>query len=304
MSIIKTVKLTKYYGKQLGIKDLSFEVPSGSIFGFLGANGAGKTTTIRMFLGLLQSTAGYFEILGNKISRNSKYPEKLAQKIGFLPGNPGLYQNMTGRDFLTYMGNLYGRIDHDFQKTTLETMELSEKQLSRKISGYSRGMKQKIGVIQAIQHDPELIIMDEPTEGLDPLMQRNFYSIVKELQQKGKTIFFSSHNLNEVEKVCLKVAIIRQGRLITIETIDQLKSKRLYNIELVLADGEQLKDFDFKGIQKITTKDNKIYLHWKGNFADLFAQLSSYNIKDFHCQKASLEEIFLTYYSQENDTDE
>lgn len=297
MDAIKTHGLTKYYGKTRGILDLNLEIPQGLRFGFLGANGAGKTTAIRVLMGLIKPSAGSVEILGQTLDEKNRYCPTLNRRIGFLPGELRLYEEMTGEDFLRYMGGFYGEMDGNLQILAREALELSTEDLKRPISGYSRGMKQKLGIIQAVQHDPELLVMDEPTEGLDPLMQKHFYQLLSQLNQRGQTVFMSSHNLSEVERVCQRVAIIRDGKLVAVEDVEELKARRLYTVELVFLDEEELASFSPPG-KVIQQEKRRLSFRWRGDFQELFSLLAQQNLQDFTCEKASLEEIFLTYYAR------
>ncbi|MDQ3938257.1 MAG: ABC transporter ATP-binding protein, partial [Chloroflexota bacterium] len=226
MSVIETAGLTKLYGgsrlpvrrradRVRALSDLSVEVREGEIFGFLGPNGAGKTTMIRMLLGFLHPTAGDARVLGHDIRRESLQIRRLT---GYLPGGIALYDTLSGEQVLDYLGGLYNR-GTPLRAELAERLEMPRATLRRPVRDHSRGMRQKIGIIQALQHDPELAILDEPTEGLDPLMQRAFYDILEERRRQGRTVFFSSHVLSEVERVCDRVAIIRQGVLVALEDV-------------------------------------------------------------------------------------
>lgn len=281
-------------------------MPQGLLFGFLGANGAGKTTAIRIIMGLLKPTSGSLQILGKTITKEKQYHVDLYKSMGFLPGELRLYEDMTGEEFLNHMGAFYGPLHSPLQALAIDSLELSKKDLRRSISGYSRGMKQKIGIISSIQHDPDLLIMDEPTEGLDPLMQKRFYLLLLDLNRRGKTIFMSSHNLAEVERVCERVAVIRNGELVDIEDVEDLKARRLYSIGVVFATEEEASSFQISHGTILSQEGSRVLFRWKGEFFQLFSLLSKYTINDFTCEKASLEEIFLTYYSRggkENEED-
>ena len=239
MDALKTDGLTKLYGHARrgplsrggevpALTDLSIRVNVGEIFGFLGPNGAGKSTTIRLMLGFLHPSAGRAEVLGLDSQRDSV---RIRGRVGYLPGGIALYDGMTGLDLLDYLGQLYGRKPIR-RPELLDRLELSERTLDRPVRDYSRGMRQKIGIVQALQHDPELAILDEPTEGLDPLMQRAFYEVLDELRAAGRTIFFSSHVLSEVERVCDRVAIVRAGRLVALEDVTALLARRKRHVEL------------------------------------------------------------------------
>ncbi len=301
MKAISIKKLTKYYGKTRGIEEISLDVEKGKIFGFLGANGAGKTTTIRLLMGLIKPSSGFTELLGQRLDRSRAYSVNLLQRLGFLPGEFRLYEDMTGEKFLNYMGSYYGSEGNKLQEIACEAMEIGSQDLKRKILGYSSGMKQKLAVIQAIQHDPELIIMDEPTEGLDPLRQHNFYSLLRDLKSRGKTIFMSSHNLSEVERICEEVAIVRKGRLAAVENVSDLKNRSLYRIRLQLATEIEADKFSLPEAHSVSIRGKEVSFRWRGEFDQLFDRLSPLKILDFTCEKASLDEFFITYYEQEEE---
>ena len=239
MDAIRTDGLSKRYGRGrtgplpagrevVALRDLSIAVRPGEIFGFLGPNGAGKSTAIRLLLGFLHPSAGRAEVLGLDCGTASV---AIRSQVGYLPGGIALYDGLTGSDLLDYLGRLGGR-PTTARAGLLERLELSDRTLRRPVRDYSRGMRQKIGIVQALQHDPELAVLDEPTEGLDPLMQRAFYEILDDLRTAGRTIFFSSHVLSEVERVCDRVAIIRRGRLVALEDVGALLERRKRRVEL------------------------------------------------------------------------
>ena len=237
MPAIETFGLTKYYGHQSGLgglllarlrastsppiralESLDIAVREGEVFGFLGPNGSGKSTTIRLLLGFLHPTTGRARVLGLDTVRDSV---TIRSRLGYLPSGIALYDTLTGEQLLDYLGDLSGR-PASRRVELCERLELSEHTLKRLVRDYSRGMRQKVGIVQALQHDPELAILDEPTEGLDPLMQRAFYEILDTLKAEGRTIFFSSHVLSEVERICDRVAIVREGRLVALEETARL----------------------------------------------------------------------------------
>src|SRR3954447_11354775 len=236
MDALSTAGLTKHYGRPetrihrpgshptgviRALDDLTIGVVEGEIFGFLGPNGAGKSTTIRLLLGFLHPTAGSGRVLGLDIVRDSV---AIRRRTGYLPGGIALYDSLTGEALLDYLARLSDR--PPVRRADLcDRLELSRQTLRRKVRDYSRGMRQKIGIVQALQHDPELAILDEPSEGLDPLMQRAFYDILDRLKAAGRTVFFSSHVLSEVERVCDRVAIIRRGRLVAVEDVASMLAR-------------------------------------------------------------------------------
>src|SRR3990170_4160396 len=239
MAVIETQGLTKHYGMGRfpprrrhetvrALHELTIGVEEGEIFGFLGPNGAGKTTTIRLLLGLLHPTSGGARVLGHDICGGSI---AIRAATGYLPGGIALYDTLTGEQMLDYLGSLYGR-PTSHRADVADRLEMSARTLKRPVRDYSRGMRQKIGIIQALQHDPELAILDEPTEGLDPLMQRAFYDLLDERRKAGRTVFFSSHVLSEVERLCDRVAIIRAGEMVALSNVPELLAHRKRHVEM------------------------------------------------------------------------
>lgn len=288
MSVIEFDGLTKYYGEVRGIEDLTFEVKKGEIFGYLGPNGAGKTTTIRTLLGFLKPTRGKARIFGKNVQENTV---EIKQNVGYIPGDLSLYGNMTGEDFLNYFGSLRDS-DLSMLDELLETFELP---LDRKIGGYSSGMRQKLAIIQAFMHGPELVIMDEPTSGLDPLVQQKFYDFLGEEREKGRTMFFSSHILSEVEKICDRAGIIRGGELVALEGIESLKNKR-GRVVRVRIEG---KPEEFDGPEDMEIEDGWIQFVVTDDIDQWIKELSNYTVLDLEIKKFSLENIFLHYYEEE-----
>jgi len=285
MNIIETNKLTKYYGNIRGIEDLSLKVKKGEIFGFLGPNGAGKTTTIRTLFGLLNPTSGKAYILGKDVTENIV---EIRKQVGYIPGELALYENQTGKQLLDYFASL--------RNTELflldELLEIFELPLNRKIKGYSRGMKQKLGIVQAFMDDPPVVIMDEPTSGLDPLLQQKFYDFIKNEKKKGRTMFFSSHILSEVDKVCDRVAIIKEGKLVTLEDVETLKNKRGKIIRLKIKEDPK----KFKGPKKMKISDGWIEFVSSDNIDHWIKEISKFTVLDLEISDSSLEDIFMRYY--------
>jgi ABC-2 type transport system ATP-binding protein len=273
------------------LDDLSIQVNVGEIFGFLGPNGAGKSTTIRLLLGFLHPTAGTAEVLGLDSRTGSV---KIRGRVGYLPGGIALYDGMAGLDLLDYLGQLYGR-PPVLRARLLERLELSEQTLRRPVRDYSRGMRQKLGIVQALQHDPELAILDEPTEGLDPLMQRAFYEVLDELRAAGRTIFFSSHILSEVERVCDRVAIIRAGRLVALEDVTALLARRKRHVELRVHG--PLPDLaGVPGVSAVSGHDGLLTCQLEGDVGPFLAAISRVAVADLTIEPAHLEEAFLEFY--------
>ena len=293
MAIIKTYGLTKYYGKICGIKSLDLEVDKGEIFGFLGPNGSGKTTTIRLLLGLIRPTRGQAEVFGLDTHRNSL---EIRQCLGYVPGDVVLYDGLTGGEFLALMGSFHQGHDGRRLKELQERLELD---LSRQTRAYSKGMKQKLAIIQAFMNDPKLLILDEPTLGLDPLMQRQFYDLLLEEKSRGKTIFLSSHILPEVERVCDRVGIVRGGHLVDIELVADLKRKKIRRMHLIFSREMAQDELKLKGVDIISIKGKQVELKVHGEIPSLLKQLCQLPIEDMSFPEASLEDTFMEFYEEE-----
>lgn len=285
MNVIETQNLTKYYGKIRGVEDLTFSVKKGEIFGFLGPNGAGKTTTIRTLLGYLQPTRGTATIFGKNIDEDIV---EIKREVAYIPGDLNLYNHLTGKQFLDYFASLRNR------KMVLldELLEIFDVPLNRKIKGYSKGMKQKLVIIQAFMDDPEMVIMDEPTLGLDPLLQQKFYDFLIKQKKRGKTMFLSSHILSEVDRVCDRVGIIKDGNLIALEDVETLKSKRGKIVKLKIKE----KPETFKGPKDMTIRNGWIEFIAMDDIDSWIKKFSKYTIQDLIINDFSLEDIFIHYY--------
>jgi ABC-2 type transport system ATP-binding protein len=296
---IVTNGLTKHYGAVRALLDLTLEVRHGEIFGFLGPNGAGKSTTIRTLLGYLHPTAGSARVLGLDIIRDGVEIRRLT---GYLPGGIALYESLTGAEQLDYLADLQGR--KSFRRAELcDRLQLPASVLKRRVRDYSRGMRQKIGVVQALQHDPELAILDEPTEGLDPLMQQAFYSLMTDLRAEGRTIFFSSHILSEVERVCDRVAIIRAGRLMAVHDVGELLSRRRRRVTLRWRGGAP--DIAaIPGIEDVQADGQRLTATLSGDVAQFVRAIASPSLEDLTIEPASLEEAFLEYYAEDAESEE
>ena len=289
---IRTEGLTKHYGSVRALEALDLEVASGEIFGFLGPNGAGKSTMIRTLLGFLHPTAGRASVLGLDIVARSV---EIRRRVGYLPGGIALYDSLSGADALDYLNDLQGR-EPTRRGELCERLQMPASVLKRKVRDYSRGMRQKIGVIQALQHDPDLAILDEPTEGLDPLMQQAFYSIMDDLRSAGRTIFFSSHVLSEVERICDRVAIIRAGHLMALQDVDELLARRKRTIHLRWRDG--MPDLSgVPGLADVTVQGDQIRATLLGEVAPFVRAVASPELLDLTIEPARLEEAFLEFYA-------
>lgn len=298
---IVTAGLGKAYGRRLprghaaipALHDLSITVHRGEIFGFLGPNGAGKSTTIRILLGFLRATTGRATVLGRDVATESV---AIRADLGYLPGGIAFYDSMTGEAVLDYLARLHGR-PTPLRDQLIERLELSRTDLRRLVRDYSRGMRQKVGIIQAMQHDPELLILDEPTEGLDPLMQRAFYEALEERQRAGRTVFFSSHILSEVERICDRVAIIRRGELVALSDIDRLLARRRRHVEARLEPGTAAPVLEgVAGVSGVSLKDGVLSCDLEGDVGPFLAAIRDARITDLTIEPARLEEAFLEYY--------
>jgi len=290
MVAIETKGLTKYYGKARGIIDLSFRIEEGEIFGFIGPNGSGKTTTIRLFLSLLFPTSGTGKIFDYDIVKDGP---KIKKMVGFVPSEVHYYENMTVKELIEYSTRFYSvPLDLRFNRL-VDAFDLD---LTRKIDDLSMGNKKKVAVILSLIHKPRLLILDEPTTGLDPLMQNRFFDILKEENEKGTTIFFSSHVLSEVEKLCHKVAIIKEGKIIDEDDIDSLKGKLLSRVTVRLKYGAEDILLQTPGIISIEKNKNECSFLYQGEIAVLLRDLSQMPIEKITIAEPDLEEVFMHYY--------
>lgn len=288
---IRTVKLTKYYGSARGIVDVDLDVQAGEIFGFLGPNGAGKSTTIRLLLDLIRPTSGRAEVLGLDAHR-----DRLAidRRVGYLPGELALYGDLTGTQLLTYFANLRGGVDTAYRDQLVERFELDP---SRKIKSYSRGNKQKVGLVSVFMGRPELFILDEPTSGLDPFVQLQFEALAEEARAEGRTVFISSHMLPEVEHLCDRVGIIREGRLLAVELIATLKERAIRRLEIDFGGPVPSEAFrDVSGIRDLTLDGSTLRCTVMGSLDALVKTAARFEVCNVRSVETSLEEIFLAYY--------
>jgi ABC-2 type transport system ATP-binding protein len=294
--IIETEGLTKYYGKVRGVEDLNLSVREGEVFGYLGPNGAGKTTTIRLLLDLIRPTRGSARLFGQDV-RNRAAAAK--SRLGNLPGELSLWGNLTGRELLAFVGNLRGTSGSSEVEALARRLDLD---LSRRAGTLSHGNKQKLGLIQVFAHRPALIILDEPTLGLDPLIQQEFFCLVDDVKADGRTVFVSSHNLPEVERLCDRVGIIRQGSLVAVEEVAELKRRRLRQIELTFATPVPASAFDLPGVHDARQSGPMLRFFVEGTPGTLDAvvkRAATFPLVDMKYEQATLEDIFLTYYRQE-----
>ena len=286
-------ELTKHYGKHRGINNLSFSVNQGEFFGFIGPNGAGKSTTIRTLMGLIRPTGGSASIFD--LDCHSK-ASVIARDVGYLPSENSYYENMKVRELLQYTADLYGMDCKTKMKELADRLNLD---LSRKIADLSLGNKKKVGIVSAIMTSPKLIIMDEPTSGLDPLIQQAFYDILKEENSRGATVFFSSHVLSEVQKLCDRVAILKEGQLIGIQSIKELRESGYKKVSLSAKEAIPRDFFDLSGIANYaeTADKTSVSFMYNGNITAIIDKLHLLHLDDVLLEEPSLEEIFMHYYA-------
>ncbi len=294
MYVIETNKLTKYYGKDRGILDVSLKVEEGEIFGFIGPNGAGKSTTIRTLLSLIHPSSGSAKIFGRDCFKEG---HDIRKDIGYLPSEVFYYNNMKVIDLLKYSASFYNK---DCTKRIKEIAEVMDLDLNRKIDDLSFGNKKKVGIVQGLLHQPKLIILDEPTGGLDPLMQQKFFDLIREENNRGATIFFSSHILDEVQKMCNRVAIIKDGKIIKTESIEALRNDNYKKIKIV--SNKSLDDtiFNMDGVTDLKSTEVEANFMYKGNMNKVIEKLSTVDVKNLLVQEPTLEEIFMYYYKKED----
>jgi ABC-2 type transport system ATP-binding protein len=289
---IKTDGLTKHYGEVEALIDLTVTVDQGEVFGFLGPNGAGKTTTIRTILDEIRPTAGRAWILGMDCHSQSV---EIRHHLGYLPADLALYPNMTARSLLTYFANLRGGVDWTYVE---ELAERLDSDLDRRLEDLSSGNRQKVGLVQAFMNRPKLLVMDEPSAGLDPIMQRELQTMMREVAAEGRTVFLSSHALGEVQRVADRVGIIRAGRLVALETVADLRAKALRRIEFTFERPPDASMFDgVPGVRDISADNRHLVVSFDGTMQALLAALHDGNrLIDISTEEADLDEIFLTYY--------
>ena len=291
-SAIRTESLTKHYGKVVGVEDLALEVEEGEVFGFLGPNGAGKTTTLRCLMGLLRPTAGRAIVLGLDAWKETV---RVKEKVGYLPGDAALYARLTGEGTISFVAGF----DNRGEEAGRELASRLDLVIDRKVGGYSKGMKQKLAIVLALMKKPPLLIMDEPTNALDPLTQHILYDILNEYREAGTTILFSSHNLPEVERICDRVGIIREGQLVGTERIEDLRSMRLRNVEIIFAGSVPDGLDSLPGVSDLDVQaGNRVQLKLKGDINPLLKRVAQYEVADFSVGHASLEDVFLEFYGR------
>ena len=292
---IHTEGLTKHYGDVKALVDLDLDIRPGEIFGFLGPNGAGKTTMIRTILDEIRPTAGKASIVGLDTHTQSV---EIRKHIGYVPGDLAMYPNLTGRDTLTYFANLRGGVDWSYVETLADRLDAD---LEKKVGDLSSGNRQKVGLIQAFMNRPDVLIMDEPSSGLDPLVQREFQKMMREVAAEGRTVFLSSHTLSEVQRVANRVGIIRHGHLVAVETVADLRSKAIRTVNIFFDGPVDASAFEgLPGVREATSQNEHVTLSFDGQMETLLKVVTErFHVLDITTHEADLEEIFLTYYRDE-----
>jgi ABC-2 type transport system ATP-binding protein len=290
-SAISTEGLTKDYGSDRGIFDLNLEVAEGEVFGYLGPNGAGKTTTIKLLMGLSHPTRGSATVLGLDADRDAV---AVKRKVGYVPGELPQFGGWRGSEVVAYVAGLRGDIDDREVEAVAKRLDLD---LGRKYREYSHGNKQKLALLLAFAHRPALLILDEPTSGLDPLHQQEFYGLIRDARERGATIFISSHVLSEVEQVCDRVGIVREGHLARVGRLDELVGMRAHRVDIEFADrppADRLRALP--GFEQLSVEDHRVTGMFRGDFEPLLAALANSRVTKFESREPSLEEVFLSFY--------
>ena len=296
-SAIQAEGLTKHYGDVEALVDLDLEVRTGEVFGFLGPNGAGKTTMIRTILDEIRPTRGRAAILGMDTHEDSV---EIRRHIGYVPGDLAMYPTLTGKDTLTFFANLRGGVDWSYVDHLADRLDAD---LSKKVGDLSSGNRQKVGLIQAFMNRPDLLIMDEPSSGLDPLVQREFQTMMREVVSEGRTVFLSSHTLSEVQRVADRVGIIRRGHLVAVEAVTDLRSKAMRRVEFEFTTEPDAGVFaEVHGVRDVTVENHRATLSYDGTIHARLQQVADrYEVVDITTREADLEEIFLTYYEDDEE---
>jgi ABC-2 type transport system ATP-binding protein len=295
-AVIETERLSKYYGKYRGVVDLDLEVRSGEVFGFLGPNGAGKTTTIRLLLDLLRPSNGTAAVLGRDVRRHGV---EIRRQVGFTPGELALFPKLTGRETLRFLANLRGGVEWTYVDQLVERLG---GELDKKVRELSTGNKRKLSLIQAFMHRPALLVLDEPTAGLDPLMQNEFNLLIAEARERGQTVFLSSHVLPEVRLLCDRVGFVRRGELIAVEDVESLLRRQVRELDLSLT--APVPDGLFAGIEGVRRaeiEDAHAHLHVAGSFDEVFRRALTVGIADVSSREPDLDDVFLTFYGESAD---
>ncbi len=291
MNAIETKALTKFYGKSRGIVNVDLTVKEGEIFGFIGPNGAGKSTMIRTLLNFIFPTSGTAKVLGMDAIKDT---ERIKGQVGYLPGEVNYYDDMSAAELLHYSGRFYKK---SYTKNLQELVGLFELDTKKSIRSLSLGNKKKVAIIQALLHEPKLLILDEPTGGLDPLMQKRFFTRLQEENKKGTTIFFSSHVLSEVQKLCHRVAIIKEGSILKVEDMNVLRDNQFRNVRISFV--KTIPELNISGIIHAHQENHMLHLFFNGDVNELVRALGQYQLSGLWLEEPTLEEVFIHYYEKE-----
>ncbi len=294
MAVIRAQGLTKRYGSARGIEGLDLSVEAGEVFGFLGPNGAGKSTTIRLMLDLIRPTSGRVELFGLDSRRGSV---EIRRRVGYLPGDLRLYERMTARELFGYFARLRGL---DGLGAAPDVAERFDLELDRPIRALSKGNRQKVGLVQAFMHSPELLVLDEPTSGLDPLVQQRFYELVREQTARGTSVFLSSHILHEVQHAADRVALMREGRLVLVDSVEALRERAATHVEVTFAEPPPPDAFAaIAGVREVERRNATVRLVVEGEADALVKALAAFHVRGLESREADLEDVFLTLYGKE-----
>jgi ABC-2 type transport system ATP-binding protein len=297
-SIISTKQLTKYYGKSRGIEGVDLDIKEGEIFGFIGPNGAGKSTTIRTLLGLLTPTSGSATIFGKDVVRDGP---AIREEIGYLPSEVFYYDRMRVIDLLRYSASFYrAKPAKEIETRMHELAKLLDLDLNKKIDDLSYGNKKKVGIVQGLQHSPKLIILDEPTGGLDPLMQQTFFELLRQENARGATILFSSHILSEVQKLCNRVAIIKEGNIVKVESMESLRRNNYAKVRLEIAAPINKSWLKLPGVSNLEIASGHVSFLYKGDINTITKLVAGMKLNSVWIEEPELEEIFMHYYRSED----
>jgi ABC-2 type transport system ATP-binding protein len=293
-AVITTTGLSKDYGAGRGVFELDLEVARGEVFGFLGPNGAGKSTTMRLLLDLIRPTAGSARVLGLDVNQDSV---EVRRRVGFLPGDLALYPKLSGRAVLAYLAELRGGVDQRLRDSLVERFDAD---IDRPIHQLSTGNRQKLGLIQAFMHEPELLILDEPIAGLDPLVQQSFHALLHEVTAEGRTVFLSSHTLSEVERVTRRLAILRRGRLVVVDSLENLRKVAVQRVEIEFADAVDSTEFRaLPGVTEVEGHGRTLTITFAGSADPVVKAAATHNVQAIRPREEDLEEIFLRYYEDD-----
>ncbi len=293
MNVIETKKLTKYYGKARGIIDVDLKVEEGEIYGFIGPNGAGKSTTIRTLLGLIYPTSGSATIFGKDIR---EFGPEIKEEVGYLPSEVFYYDDMRVIDLLKYSASFYKKDQKAVAKRIKDLAEILDLDLKKKIDDLSYGNKKKVGIVQGLLHEPKLIILDEPTGGLDPLIQQKFFNLLREENKKGSAVLFSSHILSEVQKLCDRVAIIKEGKIIKVEKMSSLMEGNTKSFKMEIRQKPDQSYFQIPGVKNLQVSGNLVSFLYRGDINEVTKKIAALELVNLTVVEPDLEEIFLHYY--------